>query len=408
MTDGTDRPHSSQPGPGAPHDGGYGYPQGRIPADGYGYPHAGQPEGYGYPPAPAGPGAFGPPPGGYGYPQEGPYQQGPYEQGPYQQGAPGPGAFQERFPLPSDGPDWQALADGADRERRTKRLWAIVGGVSVLALLAGGGAYVLLGDGSGSGDGKQSASPPAPPSVSASPSPSPSVSGSKAPVDNTPTVANDPTRLRDRSGKAALKMGAEASVVPVSKRFEFRTTGTANSYAESDKALVDVKGSFTVTARVLNTAAKGRQVAVSQGNGKTFSFELGSDVVNGKPVWVFRVQTDAAGGDATTQTVVAEGRKVANTLTELTGTYNARAKTIALFLDGKPAGETAVPAAVFPAPGPLQLGRSRVQDAWAGAWTGGMDSVRVYRIALSPEQVLDQQPGKLDSSIRPVGSWLLF
>lgn len=400
MTDGTDRPQTPQPEPGAPSNGGYGYPQGQIPADGYGYP---QPGGYGYPAAPAA-GAFGPPPegqgapAGYGYPQQGPYQQGPYQQGPAAP-APAPAPFQAS----SSEPDWNALADGAAQERRKKRLWAIVGGATVLALLAGGGAFLLLGDGEGGDDAKPQASD----SPSASASPSPSASTSKTAVDNTPTVADDPTQLRDRSGKAPLKMGTESSVVPVDKRFEFRTTGTANSYAESEKSLVDVSKSFTVTARISNSAPKGRQIAVSQGNEKTFSFELGSDEVNGKPAWIFRVQTNEQGADNTAQTVVAEGRKMDNTWTELTGTYNDSTKMITLFVNGKQINEAKVPG-VYKAPGPLELGRTRAQGNWAGAWSGAMDSIRVYRIALSPEQVDAQKPGKLDSSIRPIGSWLLY
>ncbi|MFE2287761.1 LamG-like jellyroll fold domain-containing protein [Streptomyces sp. NPDC059443] len=403
MTDGTDRPQNPQPAPGAPDNGGYGYPQGQIPAGGYGYPQAGQPGGYGYPPAPGAPGApggFGPPadgqvpPAGYGYPQPGPYQQGPFPQVP-----PVPGPFQ---PSP-DEPDWNALAEGAERDRRKKRLWAVIGGATALVLLAGGGAaFLLLGDDKGSDDAKPQASG----SPSASASPSPSASGSKAP-DNIPTAPDDPTVLRDRAGKSPLKMGPEASAVPVDKRFEFRTTGTPNSCAESQKALIDVSKSFTVSARISNTAAKGRQIAVSQGNEKTFAFELGSDEVNGKPAWIFRVQTNKEGADSTTQTVVAEGRKMDNTMTELTATYNATDKMITLFVNGKQINEAKVPG-IYKAPGPLELGRTRAQGNWAGAWAGSMDSLRIYKIALSPEQVDDQQPGKIDPSIRPVGAWLLF
>ncbi|WP_330297888.1 LamG domain-containing protein [Streptomyces sp. NBC_00503] len=403
MTDGTDRPQTPQREPGAPDNGGYGYPQGQIPAGGYGYPQAGRPGGNGYPPAPGAPGAagFGPPadgqapPAGYGYPQPGPYQQGPYQPAP-----PVPGPFEP----PADEPDWNALAEGAEQDRHKKRQWAVIGGATALVLLVGGGAFLLLGnDDGGSDDAKPLAS--GSPSVSASPSPS--VSGSKAPVDNTPTVAGDPTVLRDRSGKAGLKMGPEASAVPIEKRFEFRATGTPNSYAESQKGLVDVSKSFTVTARISNSASKGRQIAVSQGNEKTFSFELGSDEVNGKPAWIFRVQTNKEGADNTTATVVAEGRTMDSTMTELTGTYNYSTKMITLFVDGKQINEAKVPG-VHNAPGPLELGRTRSQGNWAGAWAGAMDSLRVYRIALSPEQVDDQKPGKLDASIKPVGSWLLF
>ncbi|MFE3583516.1 LamG-like jellyroll fold domain-containing protein [Streptomyces vinaceus] len=389
MTDGTNPPSSPQPQP-TPGNGGYGFPPApTTPASGYGYP-PGAPaqDGGGFGPAPQqwaqglpDMGAPTPPgaPGGPGFP-----------------GAPGPFAPQ------SDQPDWEAMADRSAAERRKKRLWTIGGAVTVLALLAGGGTFLLMrGD-----DGANEAVDDKPsPSVSASPSPS--GSKSKAPVDNTPTVKDDPTRIRDRSGKAPLKMGPDAGVFPIDKRFEIRTRGNENSYAESEKRVVDTAKSFTVSARVWNRAPKGRQIAVSQGNEKSFSFELGLDQVNGKPAWVFRVQTGDQGAEATAVTVSGKSSKMEKTFSTLTGTYDAERKQIALYVNGKKTGEAPVPG-VFQAPGPLELARSRHEDKWTAPWNGAMDSVQTYASVLSPARIDTLKPGRVDSKSKPTGSWLLY
>ncbi|MFJ3172922.1 LamG domain-containing protein [Streptomyces roseus] len=396
MTDGTNPPSSPQPQP-APGNGGYGFPPAPpAPATGYGYPPGapaqdggggfgpapqqwaqGLPD-VGAPPPPGAPGAPGAP-GGPGFP-----------------GGPGPFA-----PAP-DQPDWEAMADRSAAERRKKRLWMIGGAVTVLALLGGGGAFLLLGDDKG---GNEALDDKPSPSVSASPSPS--GSKSKTPVDNTPTVKDDPTQIRDRSGKAPLKMGPDAGVFPIETRFELRTKGNENSYAESQKAVVDTGKSFTVSAHVWNRAPKGRQIAVSQGNEKSFAFELGLDQVNGKPAWVFRVQTGDQGAEATAVTVTGESPKMEKTFSTLTGTYDAERKQIALYVNGKKTGEAAVPG-VFAAPGPLQLARSRHEDKWTAPWSGAMDTVHVYGSALSPAQIAAYKPGRVDAKTKPAGSWLLF
>ncbi|TDU76787.1 LamG domain-containing protein [Streptomyces sp. KS 21] len=413
MTDGTNPPSNAQPEP-APGNGGYGFPP--VPpasAAGYGYPPG--------TPAPGGGGTFGPPPGvpadggGYGYPQPG-AQPGPYQQAPaaapqpWAQGlpdmggpaAPGPG-LPGPFVPPSDQPDWEAMADRSAAEKRRKRLWMIGAAVTVLALLAGGGTFLLLGgDDKGEDEAKNDT-----PSPSVSASPSPSGSKSKAPVDNTPTVKDDPTQIRDRSGKAPLKMGPDAGVFPIEKRFEIRTKGNENSYAESAKGVVDTSKSFTVSAHVWNRAPKGRQIAVSQGNEKSFSFELGLDQVNGKPTWVFRVQTGDQGAEATAVTVTGESPKMEKTFSTLTGTYDAERKQIALYVNGKKTGEAPVPG-VFQAQGPLQLARSRHEDKWTAPWSGAMETVQTYDVVLSPAQIDTLKPGRVDAKTKPTGSWLLY
>ncbi|MEU6864815.1 LamG-like jellyroll fold domain-containing protein [Streptomyces sp. NPDC046876] len=423
------------PAPGAPAQPGYGYPQpgqpnpyqqgapapgtpgapapGAPAAPGPGAPAPGTPApGPGTPPAPPAPFQQNPnvppaqwPPAGLPV-QDTPMQPGP----PGAPGAPGlpgnqpPGAFLPPPPV-SDQPDWEAMADRSAAERRKKKLWMIGGGVTVLALLAAGGTFFLLGGEDGDENEATNNKPSAPASTPASPSPS--GSKSKAPVDNTPTVKDDPTQIRDRAGKAPLKMGADAGVFPIDKRFEIRTKGSENSYAESEKRVVDTSKSFTVSARVWNRSPKGRQIAVSQGNEKSFSFELGLDQVNGKPAWIFRVQTGDQGADATTQVVSGESPKMEKTFAELTATYDAERKLIALYVNGKKAGETAV-SGIYQAQGPLQLARSRHEDKWTAAWSGAMDTIHTYDVALSPAQIDALKSGKVDPSTKPTGAWLLF
>ncbi|MEW2412718.1 LamG-like jellyroll fold domain-containing protein [Streptomyces sp. NPDC046866] len=451
-------PAPTAPAPGAPGAPAPGAPAAAAGQPGYGYPQPGQPNPYqqgtpapGTPAAPGAPAPAAPPspgapggapgtPGGTPPAPPAPFQQNPnvppaqwppaglpVQDTPMQAGPPGapaapgapggpggpglpgnqpPGAFlPPPLPLVSDQPDWEAMADRSAAERRKKKLWMIAGGVTVLALLAGGGTFFLLGDG-----GKNEAAnnkPSTPPSSPAPVSPSPSGSKSKAPVDNTPTVKDDPTQIRDRAGKAPLKMGADAGVFPIDKRFEIRTKGSENSYAESEKRVVDTSKSFTVSARVWNRSPKGRQIAVSQGSEKSFSFELGLDQVNGKPAWIFRVQTGDQGAESTTQVVSGESPKMEKTFAELTATYDAERKLIALYVNGKKAGETAV-SGVYQAQGPLQLARSRHEDKWTSAWNGAMDTIHTYDVALSPAQIDALKSGKVDPSTKPTGAWLLF
>ncbi|OKI64978.1 LamG domain-containing protein [Streptomyces sp. MJM1172] len=390
MSFGTPPPSNEQPEP-APEGG----------SGGYGYPPGPPVPGYGYPPGPP-IGA-----GGYGYPQAAgpnPYQD-PPQQGvpnPYQDppaAAAAPEAFPEPFPLSgpsSTEPDWEALSERAAKERRRKRMWAWGGAVTVLALLAGGGAFLLVsGYGTEGEDDK--------PDTTASGSPKPGASGTG---ENSALVAGDPTVIRDVSGSMGLRMGEDASVVPLGTRHEVKMRGNSKSYAQAPERVVDTTKSFTVTARLYNLAEKTSRIAVSQGDGESFTFELGGDQVNGKLTWIFRVQTGDKGAAATAVTVAA-GPAPKKDRTTLTATYDAEKKTIALYVDGKPAGKAEQVPAIWQGPGPFQLGRSRHHGLWSGSWSGSIEKVRVFDTALSDEQVAAYQEGKLDSAVKPSHSWLV-
>lgn len=403
MSDGTNPQSNPQPEP-APGSGGYGFPPGPPEQGGYGFPPGPSVQsGYGFPPGPHGPAAQDA--GGYGFPpagQSNPYQPDGQQPDPYRQD---PGAQQTPWspaqagiPGPiGDQPDWEALADRSAAERRRKRLWMLGGGVTALALLAGGGTFFLLG---------REEDPQVPtddPAVSASASPG-GASGSSAPYS--PTVEGDATLLRDSNGRIGIRLGPDTQIAPVGKRFQIVSKGTSKSYAQAAEPAVDVTKSFSVTARLYNSAAKGSRIAVSQGDGESFSFELGIDQVNGKQAWIFRVQTGDKGAAATTQTVVAEGLPMVKTPTTVIGSYDAEKKAIALYVDGKKAGEAAVPG-IWQAPGPLQLGRSRHHGIWSGAWQGGMHNIRIYETAFSPELAAAYKEGKMPAATKPSHSWLL-
>ncbi|MEV8536594.1 LamG-like jellyroll fold domain-containing protein [Streptomyces sp. NPDC051211] len=383
MTDGTDRTSSQQPDP-ATGNGGYGYPAGQTPG-GYGYPQAGQPNPYQQPAPEPQAWAAGLPTEPSGFPQ---------------QAAPQPDWQQQPAPFAhpvGDQPDWQALADQNESRRGRKKALVISASVLVVALAAGGGwfAWQAMGDDEG-GDTPTTA-------VSGSPNPSASASGSS----DSPTVEGEPNLLRDRSGKVHIALGPDTELAKLENRNEIRLKGNPNSYAQGAGQAVNTAKSFTVSARVYNVTEGGSRMAVSQGDGVSYSFELGFEESNGKKVWVFRVQTGDKGAASTAQQVQADAPTAVKNWAMLTGTYDAEKKTMALYVDDKPAGTAAVAAPIWSGPGPVQLGRSRHHGIWTGSWAGSLDHVRVWDKVLTPEQVADLKNNKLNKKVKPSHSWLI-
>ncbi|MFF3617627.1 LamG-like jellyroll fold domain-containing protein [Streptomyces sp. NPDC002467] len=371
MTDGTNPPSNPQPEP-APGSGGFGPAPG-----GYGFPPA-QPGGYGFPPPQ--PGQPGPPiPGGYGYPN--------------QQPEPAPAAF-----VPAPQPDWEAMADRSEAQRSRRRMVFVSLGV-VGALLAGGAGWFFFARSEGGGPDNDK-----PPVASGSPSPSQS-----AAEENAVTVPNEPTQLRDRANNGPavqLAMNPGVELVKMENRNELRLKGGAESFAQGNEQAVDVTKSFTVTTRVYSVTETGTRMAISQGDGVSYSFELGFEVVSGKKSWVFRVQTGEKGAAATAQQVVVEAPEALKKWTQLTGTYDAEKKTIALYVNDKAAGQAQV-SGIWAGPGPVQLGRARHHGIWSGSFVGSMDRIRVWDKALAPEQVAVLDSGNLSKLGKPKHAWLI-
>lgn len=397
MTDGTNPPSNPQPEP-APGGGSYGSPPGPPAQGGYGYP-PGQGGGYGYP-------SGQPIAGGYGYPQAG--GPGAHQPGPAGFGEPTtfgePTAFGQPASYgepagysPAGQPDWQAMADRSESQRsRRKLLYIALGTVAVV--LAGGAGWFAFAGGSDTPGGDEK-----PPVASGSPSPTQS-----APSDS-PTVPGEPTLLRDRVGdgpSVQLAMSPGVDLVKMENRDELRLKGGPDSFAQGAEQAVDVTKSFTVTTRVYTVTETGSRMAISQGDGTSYSFELGYEVVSGKKSWVFRVQTDAKGAAATSQQVVVETADALKKWTQLTATYDAEKKTIALYVDDAAAGQTQI-AGIWASPGPVQLGRARHHGIWSGSFVGSLDRIRIWDKALTPEQVTVLDSGKLDELGKPTHAWII-
>jgi hypothetical protein len=376
MTDGTEHPDRAS----APGQGPWNTPPAQQP------PAA--PGGYGYPPEQQAP-------GGYGYPpeqQQGfPQQQIPYGQQPgYQQ----PPAYQQPSLSLSNDLDWAALAERNEaQQRRRKRLWTT--GIIVVACLLGVGAGVLV---------IRHENSKGEPAASASASPSASSSG-KA---NSPTVPGQKDLLADKSGENNLALGPDAGVDDVgSGSFAARFRSNTNSYAQSSSQLIDVTKSFSVSAWVYNEAANSSRSAISQGDGVSSSFSLGREASGEDRYWVFKVQTAEGGADSTT--FEAKASKDVSTVGAwvlLTGTYDASAKKISLYVDGKVAGSATVPG-VWASKGPLQLGRARTHGVWGDFWAGVVGHIIVWDQALTADQVAGLKKGEAGGSAKPIASWLV-
>ncbi|GAA4852846.1 LamG domain-containing protein [Kitasatospora terrestris] len=370
MTDGTHQPDgAAAPGPGPSATPPEPFPGGQppVPQPGYGYPP--QQGGYGYPYET----------GGYGYPQG---QYGP------------PPAFPMQSGPPTE-PDWSALADEAeaDAKRKRRRLTAAV--VAVAVLLGVGAGVVVVKT-------RHSGTPVADPSSSASASASASAGGGGSAA----TVPGDENLLADRAGQAHLAMGPDAQVGKDKNGNVLRLRSNGNSFAQSADRLVDVTKSFSISAWVYCEAPAGARMAISEGDGVSYSFELGRDDTNGKKGWVFRVQTADKGADSTAVEVMSASDTTSGQWALLTGTYDASSKTVALYVNGAPAGTATVPG-IWAGPGPLQLGRSRHHGIWGNYWAGVLANVKVWDKALSPAQVASLKDGKADAGAKPTNAWLV-
>ena len=291
----------------------------------------------------------------------------------------------------SSAPDWEALAAAGDRARRRRRWWTVA--MVVVACMAGSGVGLAVMGGHGGGTGPQAHG--APPG-SASPS-LPSAS---------PGVAQQSGSIPDHSGQIPLALGQDAQMDNANGSTVLALRGQANSYGEAAGAVVDVTQSFTVSAWVYNDDTSDPRSALSQGDGTSFSFNLGRADSGGSKSWQFQIQ--AGGQKAGTTTCQVDSAKVGtvNQWVLLTGTYDSTDHTIALYVDGVAAGSTKVPG-IWNAPGPLEVGRARDRGLWDQVWTGEIGHIQVWNRALTPAEAADIKSGAPDLGSKPVDSWLV-
>ncbi|MDH6116435.1 hypothetical protein ABH930_000834 [Kitasatospora sp. GAS204A] len=378
--------------PGAP--GAYGYPQPPTLPEAqppYGYPQPGNPYAQ-QQPAQAGPAA----PAGAQQPAPTPFPAPAFAAQPQ----PGPPPAQNSLLPAGQAPDWEAMASRNESQARRKRRMLTIG-IVVVACVLGVGAGTLVISGLGKGGGK--------PKVVTTGAASPSAHPNSTLPASSPTVPGQPNLLADHSGQANVALGPDSQVNQVTGGYAVRFKADSNSFAQSANQVVDVTRSFSVSAWVENEAADGPRIAISQGDGVSYSFELGLDAANGQKSWVFRVQTADGGNDSSAVQASSASASAVGQWSLLTGVYDANLHSITLYVNGQPAQTTPLPGAgaVWAGPGPLQLGRSREHAQWGSMWAGVIGHILVWDQALSPTQVADLKNGGTGQSAKPIASWLV-
>ncbi|MDH6123947.1 LamG domain-containing protein [Kitasatospora sp. GP82] len=153
--------------------------------------------------------------------------------------------------------------------------------------------------------------------------------------------------------------------------------GTANSYAHAQSGVLDTSGSYTVSAWVNPADASSTRTAVSQGGQYIGAFSLG--IRSGQ--WALQTTTEDGAGYA--WQVAASAAPVAvNQWTHLAGVYDAKAKTLTLYVNGTPTTPVAAPAA-WSARSTFDLGRSSYRGGYTAPWSGLIDEVKLWDRALT-------------------------
>ncbi|WP_152645248.1 LamG domain-containing protein [Kitasatospora griseola] len=279
---------------------------------------------------------------------------------------------------------WRAMADADEREARRKRTLGITALATGLVTVAGMVAVaVMVQDRADDPSTPRAAAAAAAPKAGGDPSPK----ASAGQTGQTGQTGQGGSGAEAGAPVPGLKLGSAAKVGAADGRDgkALQLPGSGDGYAEAADASVDTTKDFTVSAVVSNDAASASKAALSQNGDQFFSFYLGrEDSGSNKNRWVFKVQTANEAGKsamAVSGAAAATGR-----WTTLTGVYNAKAKSISLYVDGTLAQTTTAPSIVA-GTGPLELGRARYKGQWSDAWKGSIAGVQVWKKALTADQV---------------------
>ncbi|GAA2546402.1 hypothetical protein GCM10010435_14560 [Winogradskya consettensis] len=142
--------------------------------------------------------------------------------------------------------------------------------------------------------------------------------------------------------------------------------------------------SFTVSAWVrADKLSTGYTNAVAQDGTRTTMFGLGKSSTNKWTFWTHSADSDSGG---TLVSVTAASGPTVGTWAHLTGVYDANNNKITLYVNGAPAGSTAL-TTVWHAGSRLTIGGGRWVAANGYFWPGSVDEVRAIQGALTPAEV---------------------
>ncbi|MEU3616628.1 LamG domain-containing protein [Streptomyces sp. NPDC006872] len=157
-------------------------------------------------------------------------------------------------------------------------------------------------------------------------------------------------------------------------------TGTTG-YGATAASAVDTSKSFTVSAWVkLNSLTGTNSTFVSQNGAVNNGFQLYYS--SGAQVWAFgRHSTDATGA---VWRAVYGSKATTGRWTHLVGVYDATAKELRLYVDGKLTGTRDWTYTPWNATGPLQIGRKQASGVYGEYTNGAVSGIRLYPAALPP------------------------
>ncbi|MFD3621064.1 LamG-like jellyroll fold domain-containing protein [Streptomyces sp. NPDC058676] len=159
----------------------------------------------------------------------------------------------------------------------------------------------------------------------------------------------------------------------------------SSGYAATSSAVLETRSSYTVSAWVRLDDLSKDAVVLSQDGSQYSPFYLAYD--SGVGLWLFGMTSGDSSTGLSAPGVAMNRPVIKGAWTHLMGVYNATAKTMRLYIDGRYYTQGTAPTA-WAATGRLEMGRGLWAGAQRDAFTGGIDEVRVWQRALTVSEVL--------------------
>lgn len=162
-----------------------------------------------------------------------------------------------------------------------------------------------------------------------------------------------------------------------------------NGYAATAQPVVDTTQSFSVSAWAMLNRTDSYYTVASQDAGTVSGFYLQFSHDVGK--WSFSTTNSDAVSDTANRATSADGSAAPalGVWTHLVGTYDAPAKQLSLYVDGKLAGTKVMANPLFPATGPFVIGGAKWSGNRADFFPGKIDDVQAWQRVLSAQDVRD-------------------
>ncbi|MFI6899109.1 LamG domain-containing protein [Streptomyces sp. NPDC050256] len=179
----------------------------------------------------------------------------------------------------------------------------------------------------------------------------------------------------------------------------------STGYAATSGPALETRASYTVSAWVKLDDGSRNRTFVSQDGAHRSPFYLGYQLDVGK--WTFRaVNADAAPGSTWSyQRVVSDNPAALKAWTHLTGVFDAEAKTLSFYVNGRLQGAPVPYTTAWAGQGPVQVGRTKYSDTYTDYVAGSVDEVALWQRALPGEEIAEES--KLLTSEGSVGAELV-